>query len=58
MTPKPDAASAATIHPWQRPLLDLFDRLRAAGPGAKLKLVVGRKRSRLIVVDRDGKEIE
>jgi len=54
---EPVYVSAAT-HRWQRPILDLFDRLRTAGPDVKVSLVHGRKRDRLVIVDRDGKVIE
>lgn len=53
---KPPVSSAA--FKWQRPLVALADKLRAAGPGAKVRLVIGRKRDYLLVVDKDGRPVE
>lgn len=48
---------AASVQPWQRPLLALMDRL-AKTPGSSLKWHIGRKREGIVVVDKDGKVIE
>jgi len=44
------------IHPFQERLLELFRRLEAAGPGAKVRLVHGRKHSYLVVDTAPRKE--
>ena len=45
---------AATVQPWQRPLLALLDKLRA-NPGSTARLVHGRKRSYVVIEDKDRK---
>lgn len=45
------------LHRWQRDMLKMYDLLRLK-PGRSLRLVHGRKRSYLAVIERDGKEVE